>query len=298
MGDEQKLGRGLESLLNSDSAEEKQRIRYIRVDSIAPNPWQPRKQFDSESLAELVSSIKEQGVLQPIIVRKANSSKKSDTQYELIAGERRWRASSEAGLEEIPAIVKEWDDSRTLEVALLENIQRQDLSALETARGYERLIQEFNYSHAEIAERIGLSRTAVSNLLRLLKLPSAAIELLEEGMISAGHARALLGYGEDSRRIIEVANQIVQDELSVRDVEQIVREDLEKNAEESSDKKAKTKKKPKESGLDPSIASIVEEMTSYLDKSVKLTKKRNQMVLEISLKDEAELQEFREKLIK
>ncbi|WP_282695012.1 ParB/RepB/Spo0J family partition protein [Streptomyces sp. CC208A] len=189
----------------------------IPIGDIAPNPQQPRKVFDEDALAELVTSIKEVGLLQPVVVRKTEGGR-----YELIMGERRWRASDEAGLETIPAIVRATDDEKMLLDALLENLHRAQLNPLEEAAAYEQLLTDFSCTHDQLADRIGRSRSQVSNTLRLLRLSPAVQRRVAAGVLSAGHARALLGV-EDPEAQDQLAHRIVSEGLSVRSVEEIVR---------------------------------------------------------------------------
>jgi ParB family chromosome partitioning protein len=195
-------------------------LREVPIASITPNPRQPRMNFDEETMAMLAASIKELGVLQPVLVRPLGST---ETEFELIAGERRWRAARRAGLQTIPVLVQTADDANSLEQALVENLHRQDLGVLEEAAAYQQLIDEFGYTHEQVASRVGKSRAAVSNTLRLLQLPAGVQRLLAEGQISAGHARALLGTPD---RVFqeEVARAIAAEGLSVRAVEDMVRQ--------------------------------------------------------------------------
>lgn len=219
------LGRGLGSLLGDDAVldDDLHRIRQVAVYEIRPNPRQPRKRFDPAALGELAESIREQGVIQPVLARLVADPAEPNIRYELVAGERRWRAAQEAGLREIPVMVKEMDDQQSLEISLLENLQREDLNPLETARGYQQLLDEFGYNHKRLAKRVGISREAVSNALRLLKLPGTVTLLVEEGQISAGHARALLALAEQPEAILELANRVVAKQLSVRETERLAR---------------------------------------------------------------------------
>jgi ParB family chromosome partitioning protein len=195
-------------------------LREVPIGSIKPNPLQPRSHFDDDTMASLASSIKELGVLQPILVRQ--SGDEGVDEFELIAGERRWRAARRAGLQTIPVLIQVTDDAHSLEQALVENLHRQDLNVLEEASAYQQLIEEFDYTHDEVATRVGKSRTAITNTLRLLQLPSGAQRLLAEGQISAGHARALLGTPDRGYQEA-LAKQIVAEGLTVRAVEEAVR---------------------------------------------------------------------------
>jgi ParB family chromosome partitioning protein len=195
-------------------------LREVPIGSIKPNPLQPRSHFDDETMASLASSIKELGVLQPILVRQIGDE--GADEFELIAGERRWRAARRAGLQTIPVLIQVTDEAHSLEQALVENLHRQDLNVLEEASAYQQLIEEFGYTHDEVATRVGKSRTAVTNTLRLLQLPSGAQRLLAEGQISPGHARALLGTPDRGYQEA-LAKSIVAEGLTVRAVEEAVR---------------------------------------------------------------------------
>ncbi len=211
------FGEDVDAILNeiSESSGEKNTFS-LKIREIRPNPYQPRKNFDEEALKELTDSIKEHGVFQPIIVRKSLSG------YELIAGERRLRASKNAGLTDIPAIVVEMDDKDMMEISLLENIQREDLNILEEAAAYQQLIEKLGYTQEELAKRVGKSRTHITNILRMRKLPTGIQKLVAEGKISFGHARALLG-SEDEDLQTQIAGRIVKEGLSVREVEKLLR---------------------------------------------------------------------------
>lgn len=213
-----KLGRGLSALLGDEGEDQAQldRLRQTRslpVERLTPGPFQPRRRFDAEDLAELAESIREQGVLQPILVRRAPDG---DT-YEIIAGERRWRAAQLAQLHEIPVLVREFDDRTAMEIALVENVQRRDLTALEEAEGYNRLIDDYGHSQDDIARAVGKSRSHVANTLRLLNLPPEVRTLLEDGQLTAGHARALLGHAE----AVALAREVVTRKLNVRETERL-----------------------------------------------------------------------------
>lgn len=215
------LGRGLGALIPTEAMGERtSALREVPIGDISPNPLQPRSQFDEESLASLAASIKELGVLQPVLVRVPDSARPAE--YELIAGERRWRAARRAGLQTIPVLVQTSSDVSSLERALVENLHRQDLNALEEAAAYQQLIEEFGYTHEQVATRVGKSRAAVSNTLRLLQLPAAVQRLLADGQLTAGHARAILGTPDRSFQEA-LAKQVVADELTVREVEDRVR---------------------------------------------------------------------------
>ena len=209
------LGRGLSSLLGDTS--KKIESNKISINEIVRNKFQPRKNFSKESLEELTSSIKEQGIIQPIVVRP---SKDSEGKYEIIAGERRWLASQNAGLHEVPVVILNIDDVKSLEFAIVENVQRQDLNAVEEAQGYQRLIDEFNYNQEKLSQFIGKSRSYIANSLRLLSLPLEVLTMLEKRELSAGHARSLIGLNNS----FELAKKIIQKKLSVRQAEILVRQ--------------------------------------------------------------------------
>ncbi|MEM9747982.1 MAG: ParB/RepB/Spo0J family partition protein [Actinomycetota bacterium] len=214
------LGKGLSSLIPQDAATSEGGdavLVEITTASIVPNPHQPRAHFDEDALVELAASIAEMGVLQPILVRPLG-----DDRYELVAGERRWRASQRAGLATIPAIVRTTSDTSSIEQALVENLHREDLTPLEEAAAYQQLLEDFELTHEQLSGRIGKSRSAITNTIRLLGLPPAVQSLVADGQLSAGHARALLGT-PDRRRQEELATQAVDDGWSVRQVERAVR---------------------------------------------------------------------------
>jgi ParB family chromosome partitioning protein len=213
-----RLGRGLEALLGPtrEEAEREGSLVELPIQEIRPNPFQPRKTVDPGALEELVSSIKQVGLLQPIVVRRANGT--GGAVYELIAGERRLRACQQLGWERIPAVQREADDRTLLTLALIENLQRDDLSPVDEARGYERLIAEFNLAQQDVADAVGRDRSTVANALRLLKLPEAVLDMLHDGQLSVGHARPLLAL-EDPRVVTNLAREAVAQGLSVREVE-------------------------------------------------------------------------------
>lgn len=212
------LGRGLGALIPTDiSGEEGSALREVPVESIAPNPLQPRAYFDEEALASLTASVAELGVLQPILVRDLG-----DERFELIAGERRWRAAKRAGLPTIPVVVRSVDDVLSLEQALVENLHRQDLNALEEAAAYQQLMEDFSLTQEQVAQKVGKSRSAVANTLRLFQLPPSIQRLVAENQLTAGHARALLGTPDRGFQE-DLARRIVDRGLSVRDAEDAVR---------------------------------------------------------------------------
>ena len=208
------LGRGLSSLIGDTS--KKIETNKIAINDITRNKFQPRKHINKESLEELTNSIKERGVIQPIVVRH---DKSSEGKYEIIAGERRWLASQNAGLHEVPVVVLNVDDVKSLEFAIVENVQRQDLNPIEEARGYQRLINEFDYNQDKLSKFIGKSRSYIANSLRLLSLSEDVLLMVEQGNLSAGHARSLIGL----QNSVDIAKKIIQKKLSVRQAEVLTR---------------------------------------------------------------------------
>ena len=208
------LGRGLSSLIGETKVENK--TNNLSLAEIVPNKYQPRKNFDEENLNDLVNSIKERGVIQPIIVRKSNTD---NSKYEIIAGERRWLAAQKAGLHDIPVVVTDADDLKSLEFAIVENVQRHDLNPLEEAQGYKRLIDEFAYDQDKVSKFIGKSRSYISNSLRLLNLPKEVLDFVEQKKITAGHAKILVGLDN----AVFLANKFIEKKLSVRQAENLVK---------------------------------------------------------------------------
>ena len=209
------LGRGLSSLLGDSS--KKINTNKVSIKDITRNKLQPRKHFDKESLDELANSIKKQGVIQPIVVRP---DKTSEGKYEIIAGERRWLASQNAGLHEVPVVILNVDDVKSLEFAIVENVQRRDLNPIEEAQGYQRLVNDYNYNQEKLSQFIGKSRSYIANSLRLLSLPEDILLMVQEGDLSAGHARSLIGLSNS----VEIAKKIVKKKLSVRQSEILARQ--------------------------------------------------------------------------
>ena len=259
------LGKGLSALIpqkektKTREGKDTKAILDLNIKSIKPNEYQPRRVFRDEALNDLVASIREKGVIQPVIVRQS-----SDSKYELIAGERRWRASKLAGLTHIPAIVKDVAPVESLELALIENIQREDLNPLETAEAFQRLIDDFSLTHDDLSKKVGKDRATVSNYIRILKLPSEIKKLIAGGSLTIGHAKALLQI-ENQRMQIDIAKKIVQSGLSVREVER-----LSKKLTGSGD--SRSKQKPSK---DPQVASLEEKLIHSLGTKVHLLHKSN-----------------------
>ena len=269
MSDKRKsLGRGLDALLGqpgeAETKNQKQGLTEIPVEQIGPGPFQPRKQINEPQLNELAQSIKAQGVIQPIVVReRAIVDSHTGVKFEIIAGERRWRATQIAGLESIPAVVRTIADSEAVAVALIENIQRENLNPLEEASAFQRLIIEYEMSHQEVANSVGRARASITNALRLLDLPSSVQELVNKKMLTMGHARALLSI-QDRGMQLEVANLIVEKGLSVREAEGLVR-------------KIVDKKKPKQqkTAVDPDIQRLEKDLTNRLGAKVSIKHKKS-----------------------
>ena len=247
------LGRGLSSLLGDTT--KKINTNTVLIKDINRNKFQPRKYFDKIKLEELSNSIREQGVIQPIVVRPDKSSK---GKYEIIAGERRWLASQNAGLHEVPVVILDVNDIKSLEFAIVENVQRQDLNPIEEAKGYQRLINDFNYDQEKLSQFIGKSRSYIANSLRLLSLPKEVLLLVEQGSLSAGHARSLIGLNNS----IELAKKIIQKKLSVRQSEILARQ--------FKDKKFKLVSKK-----DPNILDLQKSLEEKIGLTVSINNKKN-----------------------
>ncbi len=247
------LGRGLSSLLGDSS--KKINTNKISIKDINRNKFQPRKHFDKSALEELTNSIKEQGVIQPIVVRP---DKSSSGKYEIIAGERRWLASQNAGLHEVPAVILDVDDIKSLEFAIVENVQRQDLNPIEEAKGYQKLIDEFSYDQEKLSKFIGKSRSYIANSLRLLSLPEEVLSMVIHGDLSSGHARTLVGLNNST----EIAKKIVQNKLSVRQSEVLVRQYRNKKFKVISKK-------------DPNILDLQKNLEEKIGLTVSISNKKN-----------------------
>lgn len=262
------LGKGLEALIPplSTLEEGEETVQMIPLEKIVPNSYQPRRDFDEEKLQELADSIKEHGMVQPIVVRKTG-----DSEYEVAAGERRLRACRMLNIEKVPAVVKDINDQQVTEIALIENIQREDLNPIEEAWAYKTLIQEFNLTQGELSDRIGKSRPFIANMLRLLNLPSEIQEHLTQGILSIGHARALLAVEEQERQL-EIAKKAAAEQLTVRELENYIRKIIEKGTgEERKKRQAKEKKLlQKDEALKKSVE---EKLQEFLGTKVKLVEK-------------------------
>ena len=270
------LGRGLGALIPPEvRSDGRSVLQEIPVASIEPNPLQPRSQFDDESLASLGDSIRSRGVLQPILVRPVGTDR-----YELIAGERRWRAARRVGLQTIPALVKSVEDQGALEQALVENLHRQDLNPLEEAAAYQQLIEDFNLTHEEVAARVGKHRVTITNTLRLMQLPPGVQRLLKDGQLTAGHARALLGTPD---RVFQeaLAKRVVTESLSVRQVEEAVKARSEVGAAEAL---AGASGRVRERLPEPGLRELEGLLASRLDTRVKVDMgpRRGRVVIEFA----------------
>jgi ParB family chromosome partitioning protein len=276
------LGRGLGALIEDSGGQAPSAGTALEVglDAIAPSPFQPRRHFDSERLAELADAIRAQGIIEPLVVRPLSADHPGPARYELIAGERRWRAARQAGLATVPIVVRELDDGAALEMSLVENLAREDLSPLEEARAFLRLAREFFLSHEQIADRIGKSRPYVSNAIRLLDLPEAVLEMLGRGEITPGQARPLLAL-ETAQERIEAARQIAAQGISARGAEQL----------------AAAARKPVRSAhgaiarSDPDLQALVDSLQRALKRKVRIVRQRGKAPgrMEIEFYDDDDL---------
>lgn len=271
------LGRGYEALM-SDNATEQSNSVEVRIDEIEPNPDQPRKNFDREALDELSDNIKKYGLIQPIIVRSTVTGT-----YQIVAGERRWRASMQAGLKTVPVIIKDLTDAETMEIAIIENLQREDLNPIEMAKGFKNLMDSFQLTQDEVAEKVGKSRSAVANTLRLLELGKYVI-YVENGVISAGHARAMLPLSDEMR---EIAVEMIKKGATVRDIEALGK------------KKKKKEKEEKPQTIRPTYYKEVElSLKSELGRKVQIKEDKNKCTLTIDFFGEDDLKDLIKTLFK
>ena len=264
------LGKGLDALIPAEKVG--QGYVILGIDEIRPNTFQPRKDFDEEAINELAASIQEKGIIQPIVVRKNMNA------YEIIAGERRWRAAQRVGLTKIPVIIKDVSDREVLELALVENLQREDLNPIEEATAYGQLIEDFGLTHEEISKKIGKERSTITNQLRLLKLPEEVREALIKGEITAGHARVLLGL-ESPNKMKEVLEAIRKEKLSVRKTEKLVQKLL-----------AGKQTAIKSHDIDPYIKHLTDELKKALGTQVKIIDKGGEGRIEIEYYSKDELE--------
>lgn len=274
------LGKGLNAIFIENDSEDNNGSVTLKISEIEPNRSQPRKEFDEKALSELAESISKHGLLQPLLVRPLPLGG-----YQIIAGERRYRACRMAGITEVPVIIRELGDTETMEIALIENLQREDLTPIEEALGYQVLIEEHGFSQEEVAQSVGKSRPAIANSLRLLKLPQSILDLVSDGKISAGHARALLTL-EDEKLMQELAEEIIKKDLSVRQVEKICKQKPKSEKEEVPEKK-------------PSFYSMVElALNESLGRKIKVSKNKGKQggILQIEFYSDEELTELSNKL--
>ncbi len=277
-----RLGKGLSALINNDENVDQSRVEEVFVDQIEANPFQPRSNFDQNALNELADSIREKGVIQPITVRKIKAEK-----YQIVAGERRWRASKLVGLKKIPAVIRNFDDQEMLEIALIENIQREDLDPVEEATAYKEMLNNFEITQAELAKQVGKSRSNVSNMIRLLKLADKVKNHLQRGTITIGHARALLALDKKETQVAACENIIIQD-LTVRETEKYV-EKLKNPLKDRKEKKEKVE-------LGQAWQQGVAELEKNLKTRVKIKKRKKNNLLTIELDSVDKLNELLEKL--
>lgn len=270
-----RLGRGLDALFPSLNVEEDDKVIQVPLNQLRVNPYQPRKIFNEEAIQELSQSVKEHGVIQPIIVRQTIKD------YEIIAGERRFRASKLAGLTTIPAVVRKFTDRQVMEIALIENLQREDLNAIEIAVAYQKLMKEFNLTQEELAEKVGKSRPHVANFLRLLQLPSEVQEFVSRGTLSMGHARAILGIRE-SKQWLPISERVMKEQWSVRQLEQYIQE-------QSGETQKKEKTTPPTKKMNLYQKHYEERLTEKLGTSVKIKindKSRGKIEIDIFSSDD------------
>ena len=281
------LGKGLDALfMDNETADSG--IVTLRLSEIEPNRDQPRKVFSEEALNELADSIREHGVLQPLLVRPLSTGG-----YQLVAGERRWRASRMAGLREVPVVIRDMDEEQAMEIALIENLQREDLNAIEEASGYKLLMERYGMTQEQVAKRVGKSRPALANALRLLNLPPRVMEMVEEGEVSPGHARALLSF-EDPEQMMDVAQKVRKGKYSVRDIEKMSKHQGEPAVEELTSAEAED--------VWGSQAAFFTEMelalSGELGRKVKIARNGNSGTLQIQFYNEDDLKELAQRLTK
>lgn len=278
-----RLGRGLDALIPSLSVSEDDKVIEIQLTQLRPNPYQPRKTFDDDSIKELAESIKQHGVIQPIIVRTVLKG------YEIIAGERRFRASQLCGNTTIPAVVRAFSDQQVMEIALIENLQREDLNAIETAMAYQGLMDKFKLTQEELSMKVGKSRSHIANFLRLLALPSEIKDNVSRGTISMGHARALVGI-KDAAVQMDMANRTVSLGWSVRDLEEAIQKLEVKETAEAAKAKAKSKKR------DPYIESLEESLRDRFKTTVKIKQQKDKGKIELQYYNKQDLERLLELL--
>ncbi|BDH63806.1 stage 0 sporulation protein J [Lysinibacillus sp. PLM2] len=271
------LGKGISALFPTEPLKNDDSIEKISIQKLVANPYQPRKIFDDEAIEELAQSIIEHGIIQPIVVRKKGSK------YEIVVGERRYRAAKLANLEEVPAIVKEMSDEQMMEVAILENLQREDLTPIEEAEAYQSLIEKLNFTQEDLAKRLGKSRPHITNHIRLLQLPEEVRNLVNDGSLSMGHGRTLLGL-KNKRRIPELANKVIKHSLNVRQLENLIKE---YNSEVSRETSKKVNK-------DIFVQAKETQLREYFGTNVQIRKSKNKGKIEIEFYSEEDLERILE----
>ncbi len=272
-----RLGKGLDALIPSLHVEENDQIIEVHLSEIRPNPYQPRKEFDEKALDELAESIKEHGIIQPIIVRKSIKG------YELVAGERRLRASEKAGLPKIPVVIREFSNEQIMEIALIENLQRENLNAIEMAIAYDKLMKHLSLTQEELAKKVGKSRPHVANFLRLMQLPQEIQNYVSRGTLSMGHARALLSVDDDDIKL-KIAQEVIKKDLSVRQVEEMIKNLSHRVPRE-------TKEKPKKEVF---ISQFEERLRDTFATSVQIKKGKNRGKIEIEFYTDEDLERIME----
>ncbi len=281
------LGKGLDALFMDNETVDSGGVVTLRLSQIEPNRDQPRKIFSEEALNELADSIREHGVLQPLLVRPLPGGS-----YQLVAGERRWRASRMAGLQEVPVVIREMDEEQAMEIALIENLQREDLNAIEEATGYKQLMERYGMTQEQVAKRVGKSRPAIANALRLLNLPPKVMDMVGEGEVSPGHARALLAF-DDQDRIVEIAQKVKTGKYSVRDIERMA-----KNQDEKKEKAAKAPEEPAWGGKSAFLTEMEIAMSMEMGRKVRIIPNGEGGTLQIQFWDEEDLKSLAEKFAK
>lgn len=281
------LGKGLDALFMDNETVDSGGVVTLRLSQIEPNRDQPRKIFSEEALNELADSIREHGVLQPLLVRPLPGGS-----YQLVAGERRWRASRMAGLQEVPVVIREMDEEQAMEIALIENLQREDLNAIEEATGYKQLMERYGMTQEQVAKRVGKSRPAIANALRLLNLPQKVMDMVGEGEVSPGHARALLAF-DDQDRIVEIAQKVKTGKYSVRDIERLA-----KNQDEKKEKAAKVPEEPAWGGKSAFLTEMEIAMSMEMGRKVRIIPNGEGGTLQIQFWDEEDLKSLAEKFAK
>jgi len=275
-----RLGRGLDALIPSLNVDEQDRVSEIELNKIRPNPYQPRKQFNEEQLNELVASIKEHGVIQPIVVRKALKG------YEIVAGERRWRASKALQLDKIPVVIKEFTDQQVMEIALIENLQREDLNPIEIANAYAKLMKQFNLTQEELALKVGKSRPNVANFLRILHLPELLLNEISNGKLSMGHARALITLNDEQDQIY-FAEKVIREGWSVRVLEDKLKQ-LKKNVSRETNQKKKAEPQTQQ------LKAAEEQLRNRFKTAVRIKVGKSKSKIEIEYFNESDLERILE----